>query len=131
MNDILRISLLLGLLLYFVVIFILLKKNSLNLKYTLLWLLTGIVMTIVVIFPNIIKVPLNKMGVIEWTNGIFALIILFLIIICITITGIVSGLKDRNRQLIQQCALYEKRIRELEKAVFDKEDEPLEVEEQR
>lgn len=122
MNDILRISLLLGLALYFVVLFVLLKKNSLNLKYTLLWFLTGIIMTIVVIFPKLIKVPLNKMGVIEWTNGIFALIILFLIIICITITGIVSGLKDRNRQLIQQCAMYEKRIRELEKAVFDEED---------
>lgn len=95
-----------------------LKKNSLALKYTLLWLFTGIVMVLVVIFPSIIAVPLRHIGIVEWTNGIFALLLLFLIIICISITSIVSKLNDRNRKLTQKCALYEKRIRELEKIVL-------------
>lgn len=118
MNEYLRFFLLAGLVIYFIFLFVLLKKNSLALKYTLIWLLTGILMTLVVIFPNIIAVPLRHMGIVEWTNGIFALILLFLIIICISITSIVSMLNDRNRKLTQKCALYEKRIRELEKAVF-------------
>ncbi|HAH17547.1 DUF2304 domain-containing protein [Eubacterium uniforme] len=118
MNEYLRISLLIAILLYYVFIFHLLKKDSLNLKYTLLWLLTGLVLLITVLFPVVLKYPLKKMGVVEWTNGIFALVLFFLILICITITSIVSKLNDRNRKLTQKCALYEKRIRELEKKVF-------------
>ena len=118
MNEYLRISLLIAILLYYVFIFHLLKKDSLNLKYTLLWLLTGLVLLVTVLFPVVLKYPLKKMGVVEWTNGIFALVLFFLILICITITSIVSKLNDRNRKLTQKCALYEKRIRELEKKVF-------------
>ncbi|MCR5628393.1 DUF2304 domain-containing protein [Eubacterium sp.] len=118
MNEYLRISLLIAILLYYVFIFHLLKKDSLNLKYTLLWLLTGLVLLITVLFPVVLRYPLKKMGVVEWTNGIFALVLFFLILICITITSIVSKLNDRNRKLTQKCALYEKRIRELEKKVF-------------
>lgn len=117
MNEYLRIALLLGLLLYFICIFVMLKKNSLNLKYTLLWILTGILMVLVVIFPDILRVPLQKVGVVEWTNGLFALMLLFLIIIAMSITSIVSRMNDNNRKLVQRCAMYEKRIRELEKAV--------------
>ena len=118
MNDYLRFFLLFALVLYFVFLFVLLKKNSLALKYTLLWFLTGVIMVIVVLFPNILAVPLKHMGIVEWTNGIFALLLLFLIIICISITSIVSKLNERNRKLTQKCALYEKRIRELEQIVF-------------
>lgn len=118
MNEYLRFFLLFALVLYFIFLFVLLKKNSLALKYTLLWFLTGIIMVIVVIFPSVLEIPLKHMGVVEWTNGIFALLLFFLIVICISITSIVSKLNERNRKLTQKCALYEKRIRELEKAVL-------------
>lgn len=120
MNLYLRISLIVAICLYFMFLFWLLKKNNLTLKYTLLWLLTGVVMLLVVIFPTILETPLRAIGIVEWTNGIFALILLFLIIICIIITSIVSKINDMNRKLTQQCAIYEKRIRELEKKISDK-----------
>ena len=50
MNLYLKISLIVAIILYFVFLFTLLKRNSLALKYTLLWLLTGIIMLLVVIF---------------------------------------------------------------------------------
>ena len=71
MNLYLRVSLIIGILLYFAFLFLLLKKNSLNLKYTLLWLLTGVIMLLVVLVPGVIAVPLKAIGVVEWTNGIF------------------------------------------------------------
>lgn len=120
MNLYLRISLIVAIILYFVFLFTLLKRNSLALKYTLLWLLTGIIMLLVVIFPGILEVPLRAIGIVEWTNGIFALILLFLIVICITITSIVSKMNEHNRKLTQQCAIYEKRIRELEEKIGKK-----------
>ena len=51
MNTILRIALLTALFLYFGGIFYLLKKRLLELRYTLLWIFSGIVMMLIVIFP--------------------------------------------------------------------------------
>ncbi len=119
MNAYLRIALLIGITIYFVCIVFLLKKRSLNLKYTLLWILMGIVFLLVVIFPVILQVPMRMIGVVEWTNGIFALLLLILLIIDMSMTAIVSKMNDRMRKLVQQCAMYEERIRKLEERTAD------------
>ena len=76
---------------------------------------------LVVIFPVILKVPMQQIGVVEWTNGLFALLLLILLIIDMSITAIVSKLNERMRKLVQQCALYEERIRQLEEKLTDEE----------
>lgn len=72
-------------------------------------------MLIIAIFPNIMIRITHLLGVIDVTNGLFALILFFILIILMSLTGIVSKMKEKNKQLIQQCALLEKRVRELEK----------------
>lgn len=119
MNLYLRIALLIGIAVYFICTFVLLKKKSLNLKYTLLWIFLGIVFLLVVIFPVILKVPMQMIGVVEWTNGLFALLLLILMIIDMSITAIVSKMNERMRKLVQQCAMYEERIRKLEEKQND------------
>lgn len=121
MNEYLRIALLIGIAIYFVCIFFLLKKNSLNLKYTLLWIFLGIVFLLVVIFPVILQAPMRMIGVVEWTNGLFALLLLILMIIDMSITAIVSKMNERMRKLVQKCAMYEERIRKLEEKLADEE----------
>lgn len=114
MNLTLRISIAVALLLFFVVIFCLLRKKSLALKYTLLWLAFGGVMVLIAAFPNAFWFLLRLIGIVEVYNGLFAVMIFALIIILISITAIVSKQNEKLRQLIQKCATYEKRIRELE-----------------
>lgn len=121
MNEYLRVALLIGIAIYFVCIFFLLKKNSLNLKYTLLWIFLGIVFLLVVIFPVILKAPMRMIGVVEWTNGLFALLLLILMIIDMSVTAIVSKLNERMRKLVQKCAMYEERIRKLEEKLANEE----------
>lgn len=121
MNEYLRIALLIGIAIYFVCIFFLLKKNSLNLKYTLLWIFLGIVFLLVVIFPVILQAPMRMIGVVEWTNGLFALLLLILMIIDMSITAIVSKMNERMRKLVQKCAMYEERIRKLEEKLANEE----------
>lgn len=121
MNEYLRIALLIGIAIYFICIFFLLKKNSLNLKYTLLWIFLGIVFLLVVIFPVILQVPMRMIGVVEWTNGLFALLLLILMIIDMSITAIVSKINERMRKLVQKCAMYEERIRKLEEKLANEE----------
>lgn len=114
MNSSLRIVLSIALLVYYICIFYFLKKKSLTLKYTLLWLFTGLVMVLVVIFPQALEAVLHAMGIVELTNGLFGLVCFALLIILLSITSIVSMLNDKLRKLVQQCAMYEKRIRDLE-----------------
>lgn len=110
----LRISLLLGMLVYFICIYILLIRKSINLKYTLLWLATGVTLVLLVVFPNILYLLSKVTGVIDINNALFAVILFFILIILMSITAIVSKLKNQNKILIQKYAILEKRLKELE-----------------
>lgn len=114
MNSSLRIVLAIALLIYYGFILYFLRKKSLTLKYTLLWLFTGFVMVLVVIFPRTLDRILRAMGVAALTNGVFAIVCFAILIILLSITSIVSIQNEKFRRLVQQCAMYEKRIRELE-----------------
>ena len=119
MNISLRLTLIVALAIYYVVLFYLLRKRALTLKYTLLWIISGIVMILIVAFPALFEKLMRVIGVVEMTNGLFAVVCFAILIILISITSIVSKMNEKMRQLIQQCAMYEKRIRELEKSVSD------------
>lgn len=119
MNITLRIIMFIAVFLYFICIVHLLKKERLNLKYTLLWLLSGLLMLLIVIFPETVRFIIHKMGILELTNGIFAISIFLIIILLMSMTSIVSTLNNRSRSLIQRCAMYEKRIRILEEKIND------------
>lgn len=117
MNFYLQISLIIGVTIYFIMLFYLIKKKSLDLKYSLLWIFSGIIMYIVVMFPNIVLKITETLGIIDMTNGLFALVMFFEIMILMSITAIVSKMKVNNKKLIQECALLEKRVRELEEKI--------------
>lgn len=115
MNSILQIALIVAIALYFFCLFSLLRRNKVTLKYILLWLFTGIVMLAVAMFPVLMEIPLHWLGVVEFTNGLFALLLFFLIIIVMSLTTILSDLSEKQRVMAQKMAIYEKKIRNLEK----------------
>ena len=117
MDSSLRITIIVALIIYYVCIFYLLRKKSLTLKYTLLWIFTGLIMFLIALFPNVFEAMIHKIGIVEMTNGLFAVVLFAVLIILISITSIVSKMNARIRQLVQQCAMYEKEIRNLEQKV--------------
>lgn len=110
----LRIVLIIGVVCYFVVILMFLKKKSLALKYTLLWLVAGVVLGIMVIWPQSLTWFIRLLGITGNMNGLFILCIAFLVMILMSITSIVSKQTDKIKNLTQAVARMEKRIRELE-----------------
>lgn len=114
---VLRVILMIAVVCYFVIILILLKRKSLELKYTLLWLFAGMVMGIILIFPEILFAVIHVLGIETYMNGLFALCIGFIICILMAVTSIVSRQLAKINRLIQENAILEKRIRELEKTV--------------
>ena len=114
MSSNLRIFMLVAEIIYFVIIFSFLKKKTLQLKYTFLWLFAGVVMVFFTAFPGLFKSLVRLSGVKSAMNGLFAMCIFFIIIILMSLTSIVSKQSDKIRKLIQENAILEKRIRDIE-----------------
>ena len=120
MSIYLRITLLIAIAIYFLCIVVMLKKRKLELQYTLFWLFGGLAMVLIVIFPDAFLFLMRRLGIVDTINGIFAAVSFIIIIILMSITSIVSKLNSSIRGLTQKCAIYEKRIRELEEELKQK-----------
>lgn len=110
----LRNTLLIAVGLYFILILLFLKRKALELKYTLLWFLAGGVMGVVIIFPRLLVHITRFLGIESIMNGLYVLCIGFIIIILMALTSIVSKQMMKIRVLVQENAMLEKRIREIE-----------------
>ncbi len=120
MTTLFRTILIILVLLYILLIILLMRKGRMSLKYSLMWFLAGLVLLVCAIFPGIIRFFTHMLGIYSETNAIFFVGVIFLLLIILSLTSIVSGLNERLRSLTQTQALLEKRVRDLE-AASDKE----------
>ena len=72
-------------------------------------------MGIFVIFPELLSRIIKIFGIQSNMNGLYLFCIAFMMMILMSITSIVSKQNKKIRTLIQENALLEKRIRDLEK----------------
>ena len=110
----LQITLSIAVVCYFIVILYYLKRKMLELKYTLIWLVAGVIMGIMVYFPELLVWFVRILGIESNMNGLYILCIAFIMMILMTLTSIVSRQQLKIRILIQEISILEKRIRELE-----------------
>lgn len=115
----LRTTLIIGMVSYFILLLIFLKRKSLLLKYALLWVFAGIFLSSMVIFPNLLLWIKEIFGMESNMNALFVMILGFVVMILMALTSIVSRQAVRIRILVQENAILEKRVRELE---YDKKD---------
>ena len=113
-NGTLRTTLLIVVFIYFVIILKFLKNKSLSLKYTLLWIFSGFVMGVLVCFPGLLTGMIRFLGIQTYMNGLYIFFLAFIIMILMSITSIVSRQNKKIRTLIQEIAIQDKRIRNLE-----------------
>ena len=110
----LRVVLIAGVIVYFVMILIFLKNKTLELRYTLLWMLAGAILAVFVIWPETLSKIVGLIGIQSNMNGLFIMAIAFIVMIMMSLTSIVSKQTNKIRHLIQEIAILEKRLRELE-----------------
>lgn len=121
----LRVTLIIAVICYFIIILYFLKQRALNLKYTLLWLLSGMVLGILVIYPELLGYMIHILGIEDNMNGLFIICIAFMLMIMMALTSIASRQNMKIRQLIQEIGILDKRIRELEQSELEGEDHNL------
>lgn len=112
----LKVSLLAAVLVFFIIVLSMLKRRRLALKYTLLWLLTGVVMLIFVVLPELLQSLAGFIGAQTLMNTLYLLIIGFILVLLMMLTSIVSKQTERIAFLAQANAILEKRVRELEES---------------
>lgn len=113
----LRNTLIIAICCYFILILIFLKRKSLELKYTLLWIFAGFFMALAVIFPQLLGYLTRLLGIQSNMNALYVVCIGFVVIILMALTSIVSRQTMKIRTLIQEIGMLEKRVRELEKVI--------------
>ena len=110
----LRVVLIAGVIVYFVVILIFLKNKTLELRYTLLWMLAGAILAVFVIWPVTLSKIVGLIGIQSNMNGLFIMAIAFIVMIMMSLTSIVSKQTNKIRHMIQEISILENRLRELE-----------------
>ena len=88
----------------------LVRKNRLDLKYALSWL----VVSIMVLFPNLMEKLAEFLGIASPVNMIFFLGFIFSLAIILILTVALSINAGSVKRLNQKIAMLDKRVRELE-----------------
>lgn len=118
----LQITLSIAVVCYFIIILYYLKRKMLELKYTLIWLAAGVIMGIMIYFPELLVRFVRVLGIESNMNGLYILCIAFIMMILMTLTSIASRQQLKIRILIQEISMLEKRVRELEVTAEEKKD---------
>ena len=109
----------LGAAILLLIIFALLKKGQMSVKYSLLWLALA-VLVIFAVFPYVVYVLRDLLDVQMPVNLVFMLMFCFVLLVLLSLSIGVSQLADKCKRLTQENAILEKRVRDLEKKLSGK-----------
>lgn len=84
------------------------RKNRLDIDYSIFWILFGGVLAIVGIFPGIMAWASDLLGIMSPANMVFLLVIFLLIIKLFSMTVKLSIMEHKLRKLTQHIAISEK-----------------------
>lgn len=99
-----------ALLLLFVV-FELIRSRRLQERYALLWLLTGIVLLVLALWRGALGLLADAVGIAYPPSALFVLAALFILLLLLHYSTVISKLSDQNRILAQRLALLENQLR--------------------
>ena len=111
----LRILLILGAIALFGMIVWLIKNKKIEVKYSIIWLAFSATMILFAVFPYLVLVLGDISGVANPVNFIFMTLFVFILLILLSVSAVISGFSTKIKRLAQANAQLEKRVRELEK----------------
>ena len=104
----LQLFMILGAIVLLLIIFALLKRGLMSVKYSLLWLV------IAAAFPYVVYVLRDLLDIEMPVNLVFLLMFCFVLVVLLSLSIAISQLADKCKRLTQANAILEKRVRDLE-----------------
>jgi hypothetical protein len=95
-------------------ILVLLRRHQLREKYAALWLIIGLGIMALVLFPQLLSWAARLVGIQVPANLLFAVTLLLLLGVCLHLAWEVSRSEDRIRRLSEEVALLRVRVQHLE-----------------
>lgn len=103
-------------LIYILLILKSIKKKKLQMSFSLFWLITGILLIIALVIPNLVENISKTLGFEIPANMLFCLTIFVSFYLIFNLTVALSKENKKNTLLIQEVSILKKRVDELEKS---------------
>ena len=117
MTPRLQLYMILGAVILLAVIFCLLKRGLMSVKYSLLWLLLAVCLVIAAAVPYTVFVLRDLLDIQIPVNLIFLLMFCFVLVVLLSLSVAITQLAEKCKRLTQANAILEKRVRDLEDTV--------------
>ena len=114
MPQSLQLYLVLGSAILLLVVFMLLKKSLLSVKYSLLWLGFAAVMLLFAACPYVVYVLRDILDIVMPVNLVFLILFCFVLLVLLSVSIAISQLAEKTKRLAQSNALLDHRVRQLE-----------------
>jgi acid phosphatase family membrane protein YuiD len=93
----------------------LIRSRKLRERYALLWLATGVVLLVLSAWRSGLNTIAGWVGVTGYPPAVlFAVATLFILLVLLDYSTVISKLSDQNTVLAQRLALFEQRLRDLQ-----------------
>ena len=109
--DIVALALSVGLL---IIVFELVRRRSLREQYSLLWLLTAVVMVGLSLWRGALEALARLLGIFYAPSALMLVGMIFVLLILLHFSLVVSKLSEENKELAQRYAIMDRKAREIE-----------------
>jgi hypothetical protein len=96
--------------LFLLVIFELIRNRRLQERYALLWLVTGSVILLLSVWRDALRLVAQEIGIAYPPSALFVVGFLFILVVLLHYSTVISELSERNVLLAQDVALLEERL---------------------
>ena len=114
MGIALQVFLFVTVLIFMAVIVNYLRKGTLTFQYSLIWFVLAFALLVCIVFPDVLISLSHVVGVEVASNFVFLVEGIFVLVLLISLTLIVSKQRKQIVRLTQRMAIIEKRLRALE-----------------
>jgi hypothetical protein len=111
--DLLKLLAIAGSVSVMIVVIELIRQGRLKEKYSLLWLLAGGILLVFSSSRTMLESISRLLGIFYPPSFLFLLAFVFLLLITLHFSVVISGLSEKNKQLAQELALLRQEMREM------------------
>lgn len=120
MQTSLKIALIVIVLIYIFCILKSVKRKNMRIAYLIFWSISGVILIISLIIPNLVENISIILGFEMPINMIFSIAIFIILYLIFDLTILISNEQNKNIMLIQEISMLKKRVEELENKKMEK-----------
>ena len=115
MFDRVHLTFLIGLTVLLIIVLELVRRRKFREEYSLLWIATVVIMLILSAWRGSLKLIANALGIQLPSNALFVVGSMFILVILLHFSAVISSFKTENQELARRSAILELRLEQLEK----------------